>query len=97
MIENETRENNILCIAGTDALLDTLRKFVPRKTRSKSALYSDDQISGMKDFASRYPVRSPYGSVLRLAASLGIGQKSANLAIGRLRRGESPDYWDACC
>ena len=83
-------------IIRTDALLDSLNRFPfrRRKTRGKRDRYSDDQIRELKDFASRYPLRSPYGSLVRLATSLGIDQKSANMAIGRLRRGKAPVYWD---
>jgi hypothetical protein len=86
-----------LTIIRTDALLDSLNRFLlrRRKTRGKRDRYSDDQIRELKDFASRYPVRSPYGSLVRLAISLGIDQKSANMAIGRLRRGTAPAYWHA--
>jgi hypothetical protein len=86
-----------LTIIRSEALLGSLSEFVlrERKDRSKSARYSDDQIRELKDFVSRHPVRSPYGSVRQLATSLGIDKKCAHMAIYRLRLGKAPIYWRA--
>jgi hypothetical protein len=86
-----------LTIIRSDALLNSLNGFAlrKRKPRDRSGRYSDDQIRELKDFVWRYPGRSPYGSVLQLATSLGIDKKCAHMAVCRLRRKKAPAYWRA--